>query len=274
MTDCQWNKNHLHPVVALQFLSEHSDDFCSVDASGVIKGWSILFSSRQQNLDERALESKDIDLGCRDTESLKISPQFDFSIDDRLRSTHCLNSPECISVNPMDESILLFANKTSIYMLERMGSYVEIIKEYSLKYDVAGIRHSIDSVISVAFCPWIEDVFVAGYDNGMICLFNVAESNPTRRFYDIKHPQSVISVSWMKRANSAEIVICALFNDGIIRFLDYSNNQEIQSYVFERALLPDSKGKYLHQARCKCADSLIAVSNVMQKHSFSVQRVL
>lgn len=101
-------------------------------------------------------------------------------------------------------------------------------------------------------------------------LFNVSERNPIRRFYDIKHSQSVLSVSWMKRAQNNEIVLCVLYKDGRIRFLDIT---QTQSYVFD-TMLPSDSTKYRHLACCKCANSLIAVSNAVQEHSFSVQRLL
>lgn len=166
LTDCQWNANHLHSVLALEFLSE--SDFCSVDVSGVINGWSI----EPQSLDALILEDANrMDLGCRDAESIKISQQFTFDVSQNvhLKATHFMHSAHCISVNRMNENLILFAHKSSVYLLERMASNVEIVKEYSLKYNIAGIAHSCnESIVCVAFCPWKSDEFVAGFDNGMI----------------------------------------------------------------------------------------------------------
>ena len=118
---------------------------------------------------------------------------------------------------------------------------------------------------------------MVGYDNGMICLFDTAESNPIRRFYDMNHLQSVLSVAWMKSNNTVngeDILLYGLSADGTIRFLDFQVNQETQNYIFEKKLASNRDAVKL-RARpcCESINSFIAMSNAMGTHSFSIHRI-
>ena len=155
MTDCQWDNNHLHPIIALEFMNE--DEFCSVDTFGIIHGWNIIMVETPDHdhnarnfIDETDLNP--LDLGCRDQETIKISHQFKFDIDSNtfLRCKYSNQYGDCISIHPTDETKILFAYQQSIYLLERIGSDVDILDEFTLKYDVAGICHTSNNVISVA----------------------------------------------------------------------------------------------------------------------------
>eukprot|EP00485_Elphidium_margaritaceum_P009414 CAMPEP_0202706828 /NCGR_PEP_ID=MMETSP1385-20130828/19202_1 /ASSEMBLY_ACC=CAM_ASM_000861 /TAXON_ID=933848 /ORGANISM="Elphidium margaritaceum" /LENGTH=102 /DNA_ID=CAMNT_0049365381 /DNA_START=239 /DNA_END=544 /DNA_ORIENTATION=+ len=100
-------------------------------------------------------------------------------------------------------------------------------QKFTLKYDVMGIAHDKNNAICVAFCPWSEHLFAAGYENGMVCLFNMNDSNPIRRLYDPSKALPVVSVAWIKSGNN-HMIIHALFNDGTIRFLDLNISQQSQ----------------------------------------------
>ena len=140
MTDCQWNNNHLHSITALKFMNE--DEFCSVDTFGIINGWQI----------NQETDLNPLDLGCRNQQTLKITHQFKFNIDTITLSKYkyCNKYGDCISIHPRDETKLLYAHQQSIYLLERIGSDIDIIDEFTFKYDVVGISHSNNNIISVA----------------------------------------------------------------------------------------------------------------------------
>ena len=132
-------------------------------------------------------------------------------------------------------------------------------------------------VMLLQFCPWVLDRFVVGYDNGLICLFDAAETNPIRRFYDMKHMQSVLSVAWMKSSNAVngeDILLYGLFEDGIIRFLDFKVNQETQSYIFEKQLATHrDSAKSKTKPCCESINSFIAMSNAKGSPTFSIHRI-
>eukprot|EP01083_Nonionella_stella_P019207 53372_1 len=272
MTDCQWNKNHIYPVVALK--SFKTNAFCSMDSSGVMIGWSVLQMSPPPP-DELITAPIDFDLGCRDLDTIKMTQEFKFNMNANayVSSTHSVYSSCCISIDPADRygTRILVAFQASVYLVRRIGTSVEIIKEFTLKYDMAGIRHTHTNVISVALCPWAPTVFVAGYQNGMICVFDIDNCIPIRRLYDTHLTHGVIAVSWIKGSNASDkdMLLYAVFQNGIIRFIDV--NKETQNYIFEKVLNKSKKSK--NKPCCKSMNTFIALSNMMGNHSFSVHRI-
>lgn len=140
----------------------------------------------------------------------------------------------------------------------------------------------------------MKDIFVAGYENGMIwyvykyfnfsvylyhddvqySLFKVGDGNPIRRLYDLKNLSCVLSVSWMKSSNEEngeDIMFYAMFKNGKIRFWDFRVNQETQNHVFEKILTTNNK--ITHAPCCAAINSLISMSNTNGNHQFSVHRI-
>jgi len=277
----------LQSVVALQCLGER--EFCSVDTSGELRGWTVskptatLSSKRKMTEDELSA----MDLGCTDAESVRVRYLFRFEI--ATKSALANQTGECVSARADDgaDDRILLAHQSSVYLLDRMGANVDIVGEFTLKYDVMGIAHRRDRVLSVAFCPWIRNRFVAGYANGMICLFDTKQSTPMRRFYDLSLSARVLSVSWMrseaddddrKEEEEDDILMFALFDEGTIRVLDLKANQQSQSYRFEKKLPSPAKSEKSEKIRhsrpcCRGINSFIAISNMKSNHSFSVHRV-
>ena len=281
MTDCQWNNNHIQSIISLKFLNEN--EFCSVDRFGNIHGWLIELKSTLNENQRNFIDASDLnvlDLGCRDKETIKISDQFKFMIESNtlLRGKQgMIQCDDCISINPFDETQMLFAYRTSIYLLERIGSNVDIVDQYTLKYNVVGINHPTNTVTSVAFCPWKENLFLAGYENGMICLFDLIKKQSIQRFYDMINIQRVLSVSWT-RSNDENIMFYGLFQGGNIRFFNLNPEEQNQSHIFEKRLGDKSKSRstkhWKCNVRCKSLNSLIAMSNTMGNHTFSIHRIV
>ena len=159
-----------------------------------------------------------------------------------------------------------------------MYNHTEIINEFTLKYDVAGISYPNNHVLSIDFCPWMSNIFVAGYENGMICLFDIVENHPIRKFYDMNSIERVLSVSWMKSVtdeNGYDVLLYGMFESGKIRFLDFKVNQETQNYIYQKILSqPNQASKRKNNmACCKSLNSFIVMSNVMGNHTFSIHRI-
>ena len=110
----------------------------------------------------------------------------------------------------------------------------------------------------------------------MISLFDTIEKREIRRLYDIKHRQKVLSLSWIKDDDlyQGNIIFYALFQDGLLRFFDLKLNQHTQSCIFETKLpvSTTTKGK-INDPCCKSLKCLIAISNLMGKHSFAIHRI-
>ena len=117
------------------------------------------------NENEMSSDLKAIDLGGRDIKCIKIAHKFKFDIQCviNLKSKHLIFNEECISIDPFESNRILFAFKECIYLFEIIGCNVEIIKQYTFKYNAIQISHKNNNIICVSVKLFKKILFISIY---------------------------------------------------------------------------------------------------------------
>ena len=210
-TDYDIKNNHVYPIKSIVFVKQtngiqNNDIFelLTLDETGLIKLWKLRTFYDNNNIynkQDLLLNQIKFDVGMVNSNNNHVNLSFlsnlnishlddekdDYIINNKYKSLICCKS---------DNSFLIGYNN-KVYLVQKIDTEFNIDKIYNFnKYNIMGIHHKNIYVTCISQSHLDKDIFLVGYNNGYICLYNKNIYNPIKTWYIVRYSHPIISLQW------------------------------------------------------------------------------